>query len=300
MKHKPYRTVLYVLIRISGLLLYPLPLKIGINIGAFFGKLAFLIIKKEREKTLAHLKIAFGGQKNEAEIREIALKAFANLGKNAVEWINFSKFTDRWFETNVVPENFESIYKAHDRGKGVIVLASHFGNWELMAAYLGYRHCKGAIIAKRIYIEQLNRLFVDMRKKMGHEVFYRDESPKKIFRVLKNGGYVGILADQDVDSVEGVFVNFFGKAAYTPVAPANLTMRTGAALIPVFLIRENGKFRFLVEKEIELDISGDRERDLLVNTIKWMKVLEKIIRQYPEQWVWMHRRWKTRPKEERL
>ncbi len=298
MKNKPYRLVLYIFVRMVGFLLYPLPLKIGIRIGSVFGRLAFFILPKEREKTLTHLKIALGREKSEREIKKIAINLFSNLGKNAIEWLNFPKINKDWFERYVEPEGLVHIREAHKRGKGVIILASHFGNWELMAAYLAHIGCRGAMIVRRIYIEQFNQLIVNMRKNKGHDVIYRDESPKKVLRVLKNNSYLGILADQDIDSVEGVFVDFFGKPAYTPVAPVKLAIKTGAALIPAFLIREDGKFRFMVEKEVSLDISGDRERDLLINTIKWTKVIERYIRKYPDQWVWMHRRWKTRPKEE--
>ena len=156
--------------------------------------------------------------------------------------------------------------------------------------------CNGLIIARRIYIEQFNRLIVKMRKEKGNDVIYRDEYPKKILRRLNNNGYVGVLADQDVASVEGVFVDFFGKAAYTPIAPVNLAIKTGAALLPVFLIREGDRFKYIAEKEIDLDITGNRDRDIVVNTARWNKVLERYIRKYPDHWVWMHRRWKTRPR----
>lgn len=298
MKHKPYRLVLYALIRIIGFLLYPLPLKISSRIGVLFGRLAFYIIPKEREKTLTHLRIAFGREKSEKDIKEIAKRLFSNLGRNAMEWLNFPKLDKKWFERHVEPEGLERLRESHKRGRGTIVLPGHFGNWELAGAYMAHIGCRGTMIVRRIYIEQLNRFIVNMRKSKGNDVIYRDESPKRTLRVLKENGYLGIVADQDIDSVEGVFVNFFGRPAYTPIAPVNLAMRTGAALIPVFLIRKNSKYKFIVENEIKIDITKDKERDLLVNTVKWTDVLERYIRQYPDHWVWMHRRWKTRPKEE--
>ena len=104
---------------------------------------------------------------------------------------------------------------------------------------------------------------------------------------------VGILPDQDIDSVEGVFINFFNRRAYTPAGPVLLSMVSGAPIIPIFCVRQNGKHKFIVEEPIQLEITGDKEKDILVNTQKWSDVTERYIRQYPEQWVWMHRRWKT-------
>ena len=299
MKRKPYRTALYLLARIIGFLLYPLPLRVSVKLGALMGRAAFYIIPKERRKTLDHLGAAFADKKSQEEIRETAMKVFSNLGRNAAEWLNYPKLDKRWFEKNVTTQGFERLLEAHKRKKGVIILTGHFGNWELLAAYLGLFGCKGAIIARKIYVEQFNTFFVKMRGHFGHENIYRDESPKRVLKFLRDGGYMGVLPDQDVDSLEGVFVDFFGKPAYTPTSPVKLAIKTGAALMPSLLLRTGGRFTFFVDNEIKLDITGDKERDVLVNTAKWMNVFEKYIRRYPDQWVWMHRRWKTRPKEEK-
>lgn len=296
MKNRPYRFLLYLAAKALGFIFYPVPLRIGVKIGALSGRIAYHILPKEREKTLAHLGIAFGKEKSEEEIEEIAKNVFSNLGRNAFEWLNFPKLDKVWFDTYITAEGLERLREAEKKKRGIIVLASHFGNWEFLAAYLSHLGCHGAVIVRRIYIEQFNRLFLDMRRRIGNEVIYRDESPKRPLKILKEGGFIGILPDQDTDSVEGVFVDFFGRPAYTPSGPVKFAMKTGAAMLPMFLIREGERFRFVVEKEVEMEISGDRERDILVNTIKWMRVLEKYIRRYPDQWVWMHRRWKTRPK----
>lgn len=295
MKHKPYRNLVYILIRALGFLLYPLPLNAGRKAGAFIGRLVFRILQKERKKTLEHLKFAYDAEKTDKEIEDIALRLFSNLGKNAVEWISYPKLTKEWFDKHVVFHNRERIFEAHKKGRGVIVLASHFGNWELLAASLNHIGCYGELIVRKIYIEGLNRFFVKMREHTGNSVTYRDESPKKVLRILRNGGYIGVLADQDVASVEGVFVDFFGKPAYTPAAPVKLAMKTDAALMPMFLVRNGDKFDFFVEPPIKLGMTGDLERDVLVNTAIWTGVLERYIRKYPDHWVWMHRRWKTKP-----
>ena len=267
-------------------------------LGAFFGRVAYHILPREREKTLKHLKIAFGNEKTDPELTSIAKRLFSNLGRNALEWINYSKADKDWYLKHVKPEGLENIDRAHQRGNGVIFLCSHFGNWEFMGFYLAQIGYGGSTIAKRFYIESFNKLLEKMRTDMGMGVVYRDESPKEILRILKNNGYVGIAADQDVRSVEGVFVDFFGKSAYTPSGLVRLAKRTKAAIIPVFLIRKaNNKFLFIAEKEIELVSTGDEEKDLITNTEKWSNLVESYIRKYPDHWVWMHRRWKTRPED---
>jgi KDO2-lipid IV(A) lauroyltransferase len=133
------------------------------------------------------------------------------------------------------------------------------------------------------------------KSKSGIKIVYRDDSPRKILEILRKNQLLGILADQDIDSVEGVFVNFFGKLAYTPVAPAKIAMASGAPLIPCFMIRKNNKFEFIIEEPIFVEKKGDRDEIVKHYTQKLSQLLESYIRKYPDQWVWMHRRWKTQP-----
>ena len=297
MKRKAIRSVLYYLLIIARFIIRLFPLGLGLFIGGILGRLAYYIVRKERIKTLANLRLAFGKEKSEKEIRRIGREVFANLGKNLVELADFPKINKSNINTLVSENGLHKINKALGKKNGVIILASHFGNWELLAAYLTLKDYRGPVIARKIYYEKYDRLLNDLRASKNVEVIYRDESPKKILRVLKSGGMIGILADQDVDSVEGVFVDFFGELAYTPTAPVSLALATGAQILPCFLIREGNRRTFIVEDPIELEISGNKERDVAINTQKWSSVIESYLRKYPEQWVWMHRRWKTRPED---
>jgi len=287
--------VLYYLLRVAAFIIYLFPLGAGLFLGSALGRLAYFAGRRERLKTLANLRLAFGREKGEKEISRIACEAFSNLGKNLAELINFPKINKDNIDTLIEDRGLYKIDKALKKGKGVIVLASHFGNWELLAAYLTAKGYRGPVIARRLRFEKYDMLLNRLRASKNVEVIYRDESPKKILRVLKAGGMIGVLADQDVDSVDGVFVDFFGKSAYTPSAPASLAMATGAVMLPCFLAREDGKRAFCVEDPIELEITGNKDRDIMVNTQRWSRALESFIRRYPSQWVWMHRRWKTRP-----
>jgi len=297
MKRWLRRNLLYYLLRIAAFIIYILPLRVGLFVGSFLGKAGYYLVRKERIKTLNHLRMAFGGEKSEKEIARIACEAFGNQGKNVVEIVNYPKINKSNIDSLIEAKGLHKFDKVLEKKKGLIIMASHFGNWEFLGAYLCGKGYKGPVVARRIRFDKFDKLLNSLRASKDVEVLYRDESPRKALKILKGGGIIGILADQDVDSVEGVFVDFFGKPAYTPTGPVVLAMTTGAQMVPCFLVRHGNKRKCIVEDPIELEVTGNKERDILVNTEKWSKVLESYIRKYPSQWVWMHRRWKTRPKQ---
>jgi len=293
MKIKTKRYYLYYLGVCGGLLANVLPLKLGLWFVGFVGKVLFAILPKARREMRNNLKSAFP-EKKDAEIDRIAKEVFSNLGKNAVELVSFRKLTPRTLDKWVVADGaYEKIDRVLSKGKGVIMLASHFGNWELISAYFTLRGYDGTVIARRIYFHKYDKGINRLRNYMGVGVIYRDDSPKKILRVLKKNAMLGILADQDVDSVEGVFVDFFGRPTYTPKAPVALALASGAPIVPCFMIREKNRHRLVLEEPMELEEKSDKQETIRFNTQKWSRIVESYIRRYPEQWVWMHRRWKT-------
>ena len=152
------------------------------------------------------------------------------------------------------------------------------------------------MVGRRIYYEPYNRWIVNLRQAVGLRTVYRSESARKILQVLSRNEAVGLLPDQDIDSLRGVFVDFFGRPAYTPVAPVRLALASGAPIVANFLIREPGdRYRFVAGGVIRPVIETTREEAEKKYTAEWMQGFEKIIRQYPGQWAWMHPRWKTRP-----
>lgn len=294
MKFKFRRYYLYYLGRALAFVFYIIPLKIGLHIGKMAGRIAFWTLSPYRKIALDNLRLAFGKEKTENEIRSIARKVFENLGKNAVELVNFPKINERNFRKFVTLENRHVLDKAFAKGKGVIIITAHFGNWELLAAGFRLEGYPGVTIGRKIYFYKYDQYLNYLRKTHDVNVIYRDDSPRKMLKVLKDNKILGIVADQDVDSVEGVFVDFFGRPAYTPVGPAALAAVTGAALVPALILRKNGHHSLIVEEPVELINTGDKEKDLVENTKRWSLVIESYIRKYPEQWVWMHRRWKTK------
>ena len=298
MKVRYRRYYLYYLARFAIFFFYILPSNVGLFIAGKIGLLAYLILKKYRDITLENLRRALGSERTEKELKVIARNVFENLGKNAFELVRAPRINAKNIDKLVDFENSHILDEAFAKGKGVLIITAHFGNWELMAATLRIKGYPGVTVGRRIYFYKYDEYLNYLRRTQDVNVIYRDESPRKILKVLRENRIVGIVADQDVDSVEGVFVNFFGMKAYTPAGPAALAKVSGAALVPVFIIRKNGRHTLMIEKPITLDDTGDKEKDIVTNTQKWSMVVESYIRRYPEQWVWMHRRWKTQDKKE--
>lgn len=295
MKFKFRRYYLYYLARAAIFFFRLLPSSVGTYIFGKAGALAYLALAKYRRITLENLRFALGSELPDARLKEIAPQVFENLGRNAFDFIKFPYLNKDNIDRVVTIKNKENLERGYAKGRGIIIITAHFSNWELMAAALRLKGYPGTVIVRRIYFYKYDEYLNRTRKAHDVNVIYRDESPRKALKALRDNNIVGIVADQDVDSVEGVFVNFFGHQAYTPAGPAALARVSGASLTPAFILRENGRYTLVIEKPIELADTGDKEKDLVENTQRWSSVVESYIRRYPEQWVWMHRRWKTKP-----
>lgn len=281
--------------RVLAFKLYMLPLSVALTMARGLGSIAYMILGKYRRIAIENLKAAFGSEKTDREIRTIARKTFENLAMVAVEMVHFPRINEANIDRYVRMEHAEIVDESFRAGKGTIILTAHFGNWELLAMTLRVKGYPGVAIGRKIYFHKYDDYLNKLRKLHDVNVIDREQSPRTFLKILKSNRIVGILADQDVDSVEGVFVNFFGKPAYTPIGPVALAKVTGAAIVPAFMVREGLHHRFVVEKPVELVDTGDKERDMITNTQAWSDVLESFVRKYPEHWVWAHRRWKTKP-----
>lgn len=295
-KNKPRRVVVFLLFRLMSFIVLVLPTSIGLMLGHAFGSLSFYILKKEKEKALKNLDIAFGFSISDIEKRNIAKKVFENLGKNFIEIISIPKFTIENIDRYVFCRNIDILKQFVRENKGVIVLSGHFGNWELLAHYLSMQGFPLSVIARRVRIEELEAFLSRIRKKNNVNVVYRDASAKEIVSLLRNKKFVGIMPDQDMDSVSGVFVDFFGKSAWTPSGTAILNLLTGVSVVPCFIVRKAFGHEVLIGNPIELVNTGDKKKDIVENTRRCSEVIERHIRKFPDHWVWFHDRWKTRPR----
>jgi KDO2-lipid IV(A) lauroyltransferase len=296
MKIKTRRYYAYTFACIVGFIFAVLPIRVGLFIADLAGRLAFFVLEKERKRTIGNLKAAFP-EKSDREARELAKRVFSNLFKNAAEWFNIYKLTKENQSSWITSEGFEKVDEALSKGKGVLILGSHFGNWELASFCFTFRGYKSTAIARRIYFDRYDRFINNMRASKNVNIVYRDESPKRLLKILRRNEALGLLADQDMDSVDGIFVNFFGKPTYTAQAPVALAMASKAPLIPCFVIRGPKRHKLILEDPIKIEEKSTKEETIKHNTQKWTSVLESYIRKYPDHWVWMHKRWKTQPED---
>lgn len=276
-----------------------MPRSFSLALARGLGIAAFYLISRQRHKVLKHLRFAWKGEKSEDELNRIARQVFENLAMTAMDTILFPTLNkENLREWVSYDDEFMRVNRILDEGRGFIILASHFGNWELLAATFTLMGYSGAIVGKRIYYEKYNQMITGLRESVGVRTIYRDESPKEMLRVLKNNQILGVAADQDVESIEGVFVDFFGHPAYTPTAPVKLAMAADTVIVPAFAIREGNRYRLILDEPLKPQAArGSREETVREFTERWSAVVEKYIRKYPEQWAWMHDRWKTRPED---
>ncbi len=289
------RFLRYLLVRAALALVHPLPLGLARWLGTRFGALAFHLAPGERRKALKSLARAFP-EKSEPERLALARAAFRHLGAALFE-VGCTAALDRELPRRVAwPEADRRVLEAAlARGKGVVFVSGHVGNWELLARRVACEGFPCQSIAKETSDPRLTELVGRFRARGGVRSIWRgqDGAARHMLRALKNGEILGILIDQDT-KVQSLFVPFFGELAATPRAAADLALRTGAAVVVGFCHREGEGYRLSME-EVPPPPEQDREAAALALTATLSARIEAAIRRTPEQWVWMHQRWKTRP-----
>jgi KDO2-lipid IV(A) lauroyltransferase len=221
-----------------------------------------------------------------------------NFGKNLADVFRFKKHFHSQIKNLVDVEGIEHLNKAYKRGKGVIAIGGHIGNFELKAAFfisLGY---KVAAIAREMYDKRMNKMLVDNRTAMGLVNIDTRELPRKILQILKGGYILGVLIDIDSARIRSEFIPFFGKPANTPIGQSILGLKTGAAFVPIVCVRTGKRYRAIVRPEIVIERTDDFDKDVYNLTRKCNEALEKIINEYKDQWIWIHDRWRHRPAKE--
>src|SRR5713101_7285479 len=219
------------------------------------------------------------------------------LGWMGAEFAHFPRLTKENIERLVLLDGFENFATAQARGKGVLFLTGHMSAWELAPfaqALFGYPlH----FLVRAIDNPRVDSLVTRYRCLSGNSPIEKNQSARAVLKVLAAGGTVGLLADHNTLLAEGVFVDFFGVPACTTAGLARFALHTGAVVVPGFLHWENGlgKYSLRFEPAVELIRTGDEEADIRENTQRFTKIVEEYVRRYPDQWLWLHRRWRTRP-----
>lgn len=282
---------------VKGLGVFPRSVARGLAVVVM--RFFYWLLPRLRRTAGINLRIAFPDW-NEAQRKRVIRGMLRNLGWMAAEFSRFPKYTKQNIERVVVLEGHENFLEGQRRGKGVLYLTGHIGAWELSSfahALYGYPL---RYLARPIGNRRIDALVNKYRCLSGNQPIFKNESARVALKVLKEAGTIGILADQNTMPQEAVFADFFGKAASTTTGIARLALHTDATVVPGYAVWDEGlgKYRLCFEPPVGIIRTGDAERDILENTRKFTQTIEDIVRKYPEQWVWVHGRWNTRPSGE--
>lgn len=271
-----------------------LPLPVAQAFGRLLGYAAYGLLGPYRALALTHLRRAFGPVLQDSTARRITRGVFINLGKNALEWCVLERYSLTRIRRIVEIYGLTHLEQALSQGRGVIALSAHFGNWELLAMALRSMGFEGGVVARPLRYPEYQDFLRQMRARKGIATYDRG-AVRDVARVLRANHVIGMMPDQDMDSLEGVFVDFFDQPTYTPAGPAALSLLTGSPIVPCFVVRDGRKFRVMLEEPLTITRTDTRTQDILRLTQQWSRVVESYLRRYPTHWVWMHRRWKTKP-----
>ncbi|MEO8647739.1 MAG: lysophospholipid acyltransferase family protein [Acidobacteriota bacterium] len=277
-----------------------MPRRAAVKSGILVSLLGFYLLKRLREVAFRNLEIAFPDA-DEAERRRLTKGAFVNLGRILGDMSQFPKLTpaeiERTFEFRISAELW-TLYEQGKRDKrGIIIVSPHLGNWEMLVFAWSALYEPMSYLARALDNPLIEDLTVRLRTRFGNRPINKKNSAQTAIRVLRSGGILGILADVNAHPKEGVFVPFFGVPACTSTGVATLALRTNALIIPLCGVwdADAEKYAAVHGRIIEPVSTGDRQADIASTTALFTAEVEKLVREYPDQWLWIHKRWKTRP-----
>jgi KDO2-lipid IV(A) lauroyltransferase len=266
------------------------------RVGALFAAIGYRVRTPLRRAAIFNLEVAFP-ESTSAEREEILRGMIRQIGWMAGEFSQFPKYTAANIARIVTIDGAEHFDCAQRRGKGVLFLTGHMSAWELAPFAHALHGHPLHFLVRPVANPHVDALINRYRCLSGNRPIEKNRSARAILKVLAQGGTVGILADTNTSLEEGVFANFFGVPASTTSGLARIALRTGAAVVPGFLAWDpaQGKYRLQFSHAVELVRTGDEEADVRANTSLFTSFIEAYVRQHPDQWLWVHKRWKTRP-----
>ncbi|MEO6815330.1 MAG: lysophospholipid acyltransferase family protein [Edaphobacter sp.] len=273
-----------------------LPRWLARMLGAGIGWLAFRLLGRLRKVGLRNLELAFP-EKTASERETILRMVYRNLGCLLAEFCQMPSYSQEHASKFIRYDGLDNYLTARERGKGVLVLTGHLGAWELSSFYHSLMGYPMGMVIRRLDNPLVDAFVNRVRCLHGNRVMHKDDFARGLIASMRAGQTVGILMDTNMTPPQGVFVPFFGVEACTASGMARIAQKTGAAVVPGFLLWEPREKRYILRFGAELNLvrTGDSEADAVANTVLFTSVIERYVREYPEQWLWMHRRWKTRP-----
>jgi KDO2-lipid IV(A) lauroyltransferase len=284
--------VVFVLVRGLG----ALPRRLARAVGAGLGAMAFALTRRLRRTGDRNLEIAY--PESDAPWRmHIVRQLYRNLGLHLAEFCLMSRYTPENTRDFVRYAGLEHYLAARDAGRGVLVVTGHLGLWELSSFYHSLMGCPMSMVIRRLDNPLVDRLVNGIRCLHGNTVVHKDDFARGLLGAMRRGETVGILMDTNMTPPQGIFVDYFGTPACTASGLARVAMRTEAAVLPGFLTWREDEKKYVLEfgEPLELVRTNNDEQDMAANTQICTTAIETWVRRYPEQWLWVHRRWKTRP-----
>ena len=291
-RHKLEYALLWLVVRTLGALPRPVSRALGISAALAI----YHLHGRLRRVGMRNLEMAFPEMGLEQR-RQLLRGVFTSLGRQLAEFCLLPSLTLQNVDDVVIYDGFENFALARKRGKGVLFVTGHLGAWELSSFVHSLHGNPLHIVMRGLDNPYVDRLVQGYRTMHGNTTVDKDNFVRGLLGAMKAGETVGILMDTNMTPPQGVFVDFFGIPACTASGLARIALRTDAAVVPGFCVWDSTlrKYRLRFDPEVELVRTGNDEADAVANTAKLTKVIEKFVREYPDQWLWVHRRWKTRP-----
>lgn len=293
-RHSPVQRLLYGLVWAFFTLTRALPLRFARRLGTALAALAYVVVPRVRKTGLANLDLVYGDTLSTRDKKRILYESVRNLGLVAAEFSYLPTLLAEGFEPYVTVRGIENI----DRSKGCVLLGAHHGNWEWMLPVSRMLGLDAAAIVREFDDPRMDSLVSGARQSSGVTLITKDNAMGTALRVVRENGQVGLLADQNPRQ-NAVPVTFFGRETWGTIGPALLAMRGKVPIHPISMVRnETGRYVFTFYPSVNLHYTGSMMDDLRENTQRCQDALETIIREYPGQWLWLHRRWKRRERLE--
>jgi len=288
----------YLLARSTLGLFGVLPRPVAIGLGRAFGRLAYWLLPNLRRTGERNLEIAFP-EMGELERRRLLRGCFDSLGRLLAEFSQFPRMSAERLRGMI---EYDQVGLAHLRDaeknkRGVIFLTGHLGAWELLSFGWSALEYPISFLVRPLDNERVEEMIERVRTRFGNRAIDKKSAARRALRVLREGGTLGILADLNTHPNEGVFVPFFGKLACSSAGVATLALKTDAVVIPTCAVWDEKRNRYLFHGDPPVDLvrTGDQAKDVELNTARFAAAIEHMVRLYPDQWLWIHKRWKTRP-----
>jgi KDO2-lipid IV(A) lauroyltransferase len=269
------------------------PLSLRKTLFTGLSRLFYYFVPRQRLIAAHNLRRAFP-EESDDEILRIARGVYRNMGTVAAEFFDIPRLTKENIGELVEAEGIEHCRRALEKGRGILFFGAHFGNWEIEAVAVSLLVKPLGVIYRPLDSVFLDHLVLKVRSATGNIPIPKNRAMRAMLRHLKRNGMLGILIDQNVAWYEGVFVDYFGRPACTTDGLALLALHTEAPVLPGYMARlPDGRYRLVLGPEVEVVNTGDHEADLLANTQRFTRIIEETVRKYPDQWLWVHQRWKT-------